>query len=99
MGWSVTRDLFNTVASTGTISETYNVQGFHSLTMQIVGSPSTTTIQGSNDDGYTAAITNWSNLTAVIGVGMVEIDPGFRWLRCIRSETTNAIISGWQQTR
>ena len=97
MGWSFTRDLYNTISSGSTISETYAVASARALTIQIVGSPSTTTIQGSNDNGSTAAITNWSTITTV-GAGLYDIEEGFRWLRCIRSETTNAIISGFQRS-
>lgn len=45
------------------------------------------TIQGSNDDGFTAAIgaATWSTLTSIPGAGLYTIDPGFRWLRSTRS--------------
>lgn len=98
MGWSVSRDLY-TGDTSGVTSETYAVAGFQDgFTLQIIGSPSTTTVRGSNDNGSTAAVTNWSTLTTVIGVGMISIEPGFRWLQCQRSETTNVIISGWQRS-
>jgi len=99
MGWAITRDLFGTVAASGVTSETYNVEGMENMTIQILGSPSTTTIRGSNDNGRDAAVTNWSTLTTVVGVGMIALDSGFRWLQCQRSETTNAIIAGWQRSR
>lgn len=100
MGWQVTRDLFAAAASAATNSEVYNVQGMDNITLQLLGSPSTTTIIGSNDSGYASAIAaaSWSTLTTVIGVGIVAIDPGFNWIRCVRSETTNAIIAGWQRS-
>lgn len=99
MGWNARRDLYTSIAASGVTSETYNVEGFHDgFTLQLVGSPSTTTVRGSNDDGRTAAITNWSTLTTIIGAGQFNIDPGFRWLQCQRSETTNAILSGWQRS-
>jgi len=99
MGWSVSRDLYTSIAASGITSETYGVASFQDpFTLQIIGSPSTTTVQGSNDEGRTSVPTNWSTLTTVIGAGMVEVDTGFRWLRCQRSETTNVIISGWQRS-
>ena len=99
MGWNVQKDLYASVAASGVTSEVYNVAGFHDgFTLQMIGSPSTTTVRGSNDDGYTATITNWSTLTTVIGAGMVNVTPGFRWLQMQRSETTNVIIGGWQRS-
>lgn len=99
MGWHAQRELYTSIAASAVTSETYNIQGFHDgFTMQILGSPSTTTIRGSNDEGYTAAITNWSTLTTVVGPGIVNITPGFRWLQCERSETTGVVIAGWQRS-
>lgn len=48
---------------------------------------STVTLQGSNDDGLTAAITNTSTLTALTAPGMFVIDPGMRWLRAQRNSS------------
>lgn len=99
MGWSISRDLFNSVGASAVTSEVYGIQGFHDgFTLQVVGSPSTTTVQGSNDYGYNAAITNWSTLTTLYGATVVNIEPGFNWLRMQRSETSNAIIAGWQRS-
>lgn len=99
MGWPISRDLFNSVGASAVTSEVYAIAGFHDgFTLQIVGSPSTTTVQGSNDRGYDATLTNWSTLTTVIGAGLVNITPGFNWLRMQRSETSNAIIAGWQRS-
>ena len=99
MGWNARRDIYSSVAASGITSETYNVEGFQDgFTLQILGSPSTTTVRGSNDDGRTAAITNWSTLTTFIGAGLIVIEPGFRWLQCQRSETTNVVIGGWQRS-
>lgn len=99
MGWFARRDLYSSVVASGITSETYNIEGFHDgFTLDIVGSPSTTTVRGSNDDGRTAAITNWSTLTTIIGAGVVNITPGFGWIQLQRSETTNAVIAGWQRS-
>ena len=100
MGWAARRDLYSSKAASDVTSETYNTEGFvESFSVQVVGSPSTTTLQGSNDDGRIAAITNWSTLTTIIGAGMFNIESDFRWIRAQRSETTNLVISGWQRSR
>lgn len=100
MGWFARRDLYADTAASGVTSETYNVEGFHDgFTVQLIGSPSTTTVRGSNDHGRTAAITNWSTLTTVIGAGMINVTPGFAWLQLQRSETTSAILGGWQRSK
>lgn len=96
MGWSISRDLYDSIAASGITSETYAVASIQdAFTLQVVGSPSTTTVRGSNDS---LVPTNWSTLTTVIGAGLVAVEPGFRWLQCQRSETTNVIISGWQRS-
>lgn len=100
MGFFARRDLFTTIAASGVTSETYNVADYDGkFTIQLIGSPSTTTIRGSNDDGRASAIVNWSTLTTVIGSGMIEIDQGFNWLQIQRSETSNAIIGGFKRSR
>lgn len=38
-------------------------------------------IEGSNDDGFRAAVTNWSTLTRITAAGIYAVDPGFRWMR------------------
>jgi hypothetical protein len=43
------------------------------------------TLQASNDQGLTAGVTNWSNVTAIVGEGFYSIDPGARWHRWLRS--------------
>jgi hypothetical protein len=96
--YTTTRSLYTTKTASELTSEIYNVQDIKELTVFLRGSPSTTTIQGSNADGRTSAIpeTSWSVLTTNIlpGPDMLNIEPGFRWLRCIRSETTEVILSG-----
>lgn len=106
MGWFVKRDLYDSIedslATSGITSEVYNVEGFHdAFTLQVVASNSTCTVQGSNDDGRSAAITNWSTITTVLDGAMVAIDPGFAWLRCQRSnssEPSAVILAGWQRS-
>lgn len=99
MGWNASKDLYASAAASDITSEVYNVEGFHDgFTLQIVGSPSTTTVRGSNADGRSAAIEHWSTLTTIIGAGMFNITPGFRWLQCQRSGSTHVRISGWQRS-
>lgn len=43
------------------------------------------TLQSSNDQGITASIVNWSDVTAVTAQGFYSIDPGARWHRWLRS--------------
>ena len=95
------RDLYASKAASGVTSETYRVIDAIELTLFLRGSPSTTTVQGSNADGRTVAISNtttdWSNLTVVISPSpgdMLNIEPGFQYLRCLRSETTEAVLAG-----
>lgn len=95
------RDLYTSKAASEITSETYYVGDIKELTTFLRGSPSTTTIQGSNAEGRSTAIaeTSWSDLTTVLfvsgdGAQMVNIQPGFRWLRCLRSETTEVVLNG-----
>jgi hypothetical protein len=46
-----------------------------------IAAASTLTLQGSNDDGFSAAIVNWSTVSAIKAPGLYTVDPGFRWLR------------------
>ena len=56
-------------------------------------SASTLTIQASGAEGFTAAIpsNSWSNLTMVTTQGPQTLDPGLRWLRVIRSESSSTV--------
>lgn len=42
------------------------------------------TVQGSNDDGLRASITDWSTMTTILSQGLFQLDTGFRWLRVLR---------------
>ena len=61
-----------------------------SFITQVAGAQ-TMTIQGSNDDGLSAAGPNmntggvWSTISSVAGAGIFTITPGVRWIRFIRS--------------
>lgn len=99
--YAVKRDLYTSKAASGITSETFRVVDFDRLSLFISGSPSTTTIQGSNANGLTTDITNtttdWSDLSVIVDPSpdMVAITTGFDYLRCLRSETTSVILQGW----
>ena len=94
------RDLYSSKGASDVTSEVYNVQDAAELTLFLRGSPSTTTIQGSNADGRIVDITNttndWSDLTVITGPSpdMLNIEPGFAYIRLLRSETTEAVLHG-----
>ena len=96
--YTVRRDLYTSKLASGFTSETYRVADAEKISLFISGSPSTTTIQGSNADGLSSGITNttadWSDLSTVISPSpdMIDIEPGFNYLRCIRSETTSVLL-------
>ena len=100
----VRRDLYESKAASAITSEVFNVKDAESISFFISGSPSTTTIQGSNADGRTTDITNttadWSDLSTVISPApdMIDIEPGFSYVRCLRSETTSLILACLMQT-
>lgn len=57
----------------------------------VSGTASRLTVQGSNDQGFTGAITNWSTITALTAQGFYTVDPGARWMRIQRhSEESQA---------
>jgi len=97
--FTVRRDLYTTKAASTITSETYYVGDARSISIEIIGSPSTTTIQGTNQDGRTVDITNtttdWSDLSVVVGPApdMIDIEAGFAYLRCLRSETTKVWLN------
>lgn len=105
MSFSVTRDLYSSKAASGFTSETYNVADADEVTLFLRGSPSTTTVQGTNADGretdLTNTLTDWSVLTVVVAPGpdLLNIEPGFQYIRCIRSETTEVRLSAKMRTR
>ena len=96
MPYTAQRDLYASKTASDVTSEVFWVGDARELTLQILGSPSTTTVQGSNGDGRVAALSedSWSDISAVIGANMVDVEPGFRWLRCLRSETTQVLLNG-----
>jgi hypothetical protein len=97
-GYTVRRDLYASKAASGITSEVYNVADANTIAIFLRGSPSTTTIEGSNANGYSTDITNtttdWSALSTVVSPSpdMVKIATGMRYIRCLRSETTEVIL-------
>jgi len=93
------RDLYASKDASDVTSETYYVGDARSISLEIIGSPSTTTIQGSNADGRNVDITNttaqWSTLSVVVGPApdMIDIEAGYSWMRCQRSETTSTWLT------
>lgn len=96
--YTVRRDLYSSKAASDITSETYSVKDANSISFFISGTGSITTIQGSNADGNTTDITNttadWSNLSTIISPSpdMIDIEPGFAYVRCLRSLTTSVIL-------
>ena len=91
MPFTTLRELYTSKSASEVTSETYWVGDAFALSMQFVGAGSNTSIQGSNADGRDAAIAeaSWSHIT-VVGPGIYDVEPGFRWMRCLRSLTTAA---------
>ena len=95
---TIRRELYTSKAASAITSEVYDVRDAISISFFVRGSPSTTTIQGSNANGLTTDITNtttdWSNLSTVVGPApdMIDIEPGFAYVRCLRSETTEVTL-------
>ena len=96
--FTVQRDLYESKAASAITSEVYRVADADEITLFVRGSPSTTTIQGTNADGRTTDITNtttdWSDLSTIVSPSpdMIDIEPGFNYLRCQRSETTEVVL-------
>ena len=85
--------LFSGNAS-GMTSASHCVQGFTNAVIQSDEATSNLSIDGSNDDGFSASITTWSNLTEITVAGIYTLDTGYRWLRGRRaSADTNGTVS------
>lgn len=82
-------------SNSGITSNVYYVPDAAELTAFFdIDSATTCVLQGSNADGVTAAIgeDEWSTLTTMTAVStnqMLNIEPGFRWIRGLR-ETASA---------
>lgn len=102
-GFGKRKDLFD--GSSGQ-SSTYTgnwqlISDYASMSLSIITQDtgaSRFTIDGSNDDGYAAAITQFSTITALTAQGSYTIDPGIRWMRVRRSslESLSTVqFNGW----
>lgn len=86
-------DLFAGVS--GLTSNLYLTADAAELTLQMqVASATSLTIQASNVTGFRDVIAeaDWSNVTTVAGISandLVNIEPGFRWLRLVRESATS----------
>ena len=91
------RDIYTSKAASDITSETVWVGDAETLTLFLRGSPSTTSVQMSLADGRSAAIpeTSWSDVTQITSPSpdLIDIEPGGRWLRTLRSETTEVVVS------
>jgi hypothetical protein len=93
--------LFPADSSSATTSAAYYVGDFFNFSIQF-GSASTVTLQGTNADGLTSALAegDWSTLSVVAAAGLQKVETGFRWLRAVRSQSTNTLRTyGWSESR
>ena len=93
MGHSVHKVLLGVASGSSGTSPHVFVGDCRLLSVSIqtsTGSASNITVSLSNDDGFTAAVGFWSNVTIIPAQGMYAVDPGARWLR---AERANIAIS------
>jgi hypothetical protein len=101
-------DLF--ASSSLVTSAVYFVGDAEELTAFLdIDSATTCVLQGSNAQGFREAIAEdeWSTLTTMVSVSanqLVNIEPGFRWLRGLRETASNAswaslVVAGRNTTR
>lgn len=91
-------DLYDGVASSGVTSNVEWIGDFDDISLFLRGSPSTTSIQLSNASGMgSSAIpeTSWSDETQITSPSpdLLSVTAGARWIRTIRSETTEAVLN------
>lgn len=97
-------DLFAGVASSGSTSNEIWVGDAREMTFFIGGSNSTTTIQGSNASGGHGAASgprtipewSWTDLHTEAqpsNPAMVNVEPGFRWTRALRSSASTVLLN------
>jgi len=96
--YAIRRDLYEAKGSDVT-SEVYWVGDARSISMWL--DASVITVQGTNQEGRDSAIDedNWSLLTTLTDPDkeMLDIEPGFRWLRTLRSGSTGTAVLSLQQ--
>lgn len=91
---------FTGLPSSMTTSAPQFVGDFQSYSIEI-GSSSVVTLEGSNADGFTAALAapDWSVLSVIAAAGLQKVETGFRWIRVWRSQSTNTVRSFGQSRR
>lgn len=95
--YNARRDLFTSKTASEITSETYWVGDARHISLFLDGS--TQTVQGSQDEGRATAIgeATWSTLTRfVASTALLDIEPGFRWLRVQRSGSSGTAILNLQ---
>lgn len=85
-------------ASAATRSAPVFIGDFRQMSLSIessTASASRYTFQGSNAEGFQAAIreAEWSSLTVITTQGLQTVDPGLRWLRCDRDDISVSAAS------
>lgn len=91
-------DLFGDVGSDIT-SATYLVADAAEMTLDLdVDSATTVVVQGSNQQGFRTDFVegDWSTLTTIVSISaneMLNIEPGFRWLRVLRETASTASLA------
>jgi len=96
----------NWVALSSTATSTYTSSSFlvadaATISISVVttaGVASLVTVDGSNDNGWTGSITNWSTITGLTAPGLYTIDPGARYIRVRKSSldsATSAAVQLW----
>ena len=89
--YTTVRQLYSSKGASDVTSEVVWVGDADYLSLHLP-TASTTTVQGSNDDGRSSAIANWTDLQTLTTAGVYTIDPGVRWLRVL-STKTDAILA------
>ena len=82
--------LLSGTSSTATSGAVFVGDAFSLSCSLVTTAASVVTLQGSNDDGFTAAIGTWSTLTALTANGIYAIQPGARWLRAQQAASSSS---------
>ena len=87
MAYVARRELYASKGVSDVTSETYWVGDAAEITLQFP-TASSNTVQVTNADGRSAAIVeaDWSTITTA-STGIINIEPGMRWLRCLSNKT------------
>lgn len=98
--YSTRRDLFASKGASAITSETYWVGDARRISLMCDGSVQT--VLACNQEGRSAVLSddtlNWSTLTRMIASrNLMDIEPGFRWLRIQRSGSSGTAILELQQ--